>query len=57
MTIAGLQERDEIVFSECRKRGLPVAVTMSGGYANDVADIIAIHANTIRVANRCLISV
>ena len=57
MTIAGLRERDELVFAECRARGLPVAVTMSGGYANDVDDIIAIHANTIRVANRSLISV
>jgi acetoin utilization deacetylase AcuC-like enzyme len=57
MTIAGLRERDELVFAECRARGLPVAVTMSGGYASDVDDIIAIHANTIRVANRSLISV
>ncbi|HEX4913036.1 MAG TPA: histone deacetylase, partial [Vicinamibacterales bacterium] len=57
MTIAGLRERDETVFANCRERGLPVAVTMSGGYASDVGDIIAIHANTIRVANRCLISV
>jgi acetoin utilization deacetylase AcuC-like enzyme len=57
MTIAGLRERDELVFAECRARGLPVAVTMSGGYASDVDDIITIHANTIRVANRSLISV
>ena len=57
MTIAGLRERDEIVFAQCRRRGLPVAVSMSGGYATDVDAIVTIHANTIRVANRCLIGV
>jgi acetoin utilization deacetylase AcuC-like enzyme len=50
MTIAGLRQRDEMVFAECRRRGLPVAVTMSGGYAHDVDAIIAIHTNTIRIA-------
>jgi len=58
LTIAGLRTRDEMVFDACRRIGQPVAVTMSGGYANDVDAIITIHANTIRVAaNRCLISV
>ena len=28
--------------------GLPVVVTMSGGYAHDVDAIVTIHANTIR---------
>src|SRR5688572_606618 len=57
MTIAGLRQRDEIVFDECRRRGLPVAVSMSGGYATDVEAIITIHANTICTASRCLIGV
>lgn len=57
MTIGGLSQRDEIVFGECRDRGLPVAVSMSGGYANDVVAIVTIHANTIRTASRCLIGV
>ena len=58
LTIEGLYCRDEIVFTACRRRGLPVAVSMSGGYANDVDAIIAIHANTIRAAaNSCLIGV
>jgi len=58
LTIAGLRTRDEVVFDACRRRGVPVAVTMSGGYANDINAIVTIHANTIRVAaNRCLISV
>jgi acetoin utilization deacetylase AcuC-like enzyme len=57
LTIAGLRTRDEIVFDACRRAGLPVAVTMSGGYADDISAIVTIHANTIRAANRCLICV
>ena len=58
LTIAGLRTRDEIVFDTCRRAGIPVTVTMSGGYAHDVDAIITIHANTIRAAaNRCLIGV
>ena len=50
LTIEGLRMRDETVFSSCQRRGLPVAVSMSGGYATDVDAIITIHANTIRLA-------
>jgi acetoin utilization deacetylase AcuC-like enzyme len=50
MTIDGLRERDDIVLSACGRRGLPVAITMSGGYANDIDAIVTIHANTIRAA-------
>ena len=53
LTIAGLRRRDEIVLRNCRAAGLPVVVTMSGGYAADVDDIVTIHANTIRVAIEC----
>ena len=54
LTIHGLQARDTIVFDACRAAGLPVAVTMSGGYATDVNAIVTIHANTIRVATAAL---
>ena len=50
MTIDGLRERDQIVLGACNKAGLPVAISMSGGYATDIDAIVAIHANTIRVA-------
>jgi len=50
LTIEGLRMRDELVFNSCHQRHLPVAVTMSGGYAADVDAIITIHANTIRTA-------
>jgi acetoin utilization deacetylase AcuC-like enzyme len=50
LTINGLAERDRFVFDECRARGIPVAVTMSGGYCPDVDAIVTIHRNTIRQA-------
>ena len=50
MTINGLRERDAIVLGTCARAGLPVAISMSGGYAADIDQIVTIHANTIRVA-------
>jgi acetoin utilization deacetylase AcuC-like enzyme len=57
LTVGGLRARDEIVFTECAARAVPVAVSMSGGYANDIDAIVTIHANTIDAAIRCLIGV
>jgi acetoin utilization deacetylase AcuC-like enzyme len=54
LTIEGLRLRDALVFAECRRHGIPVVVTMAGGYATDVEAIVAIHANTIREAVRTL---
>jgi acetoin utilization deacetylase AcuC-like enzyme len=48
LTIDGLRRRDEHVLRACRTADLPVVVTMSGGYASNVDDIVTIHANTIR---------
>jgi acetoin utilization deacetylase AcuC-like enzyme len=50
MTVAGLRRRDEIVLQRCRAFGVPVAVSMSGGYAPDIDAIVTIHANTIAAA-------
>jgi acetoin utilization deacetylase AcuC-like enzyme len=47
---AGLAERDRLIFGLCRAAGLPVAVVMAGGYADDIDDIVDIHAETIRAA-------
>ena len=52
LTIDGLRKRDEEVLRACARAGLPVAITMSGGYANDISAIITIHANTIQTASR-----
>ena len=50
VTKAGLAERDRIVLETCRERGIPVAVTMAGGYAREVEDTVDIHFQSIRRA-------
>jgi len=52
LTIDGLRVRDEVVLRACARAGLPVAITMSGGYANDINAIVTIHTNTIQTASR-----
>ena len=52
LTMAGLEARDERVLAACRERGIPVAIAMAGGYARNIGDTVAIHANTIRCARR-----
>ncbi|OGS13287.1 MAG: hypothetical protein A2285_03070 [Elusimicrobia bacterium RIFOXYA12_FULL_57_11] len=50
LTMAGIVKRDAFVFNECFRRGLPLAVVLSGGYAAKSGDTIRIHANTLRAA-------
>jgi acetoin utilization deacetylase AcuC-like enzyme len=50
VTKSGLAERDRIVLQSCRERGIPVAVTMAGGYANEVEDTVDVHFQSIRRA-------
>jgi acetoin utilization deacetylase AcuC-like enzyme len=50
ITKAGLAARDALVLDLCRAAGLPVAIAMGGGYAHNVADIVDIHFQTIRIA-------
>ncbi len=49
LTFAGLEARDRTVIEGCRARGIPVAVTLGGGYALRVEDTVRIHATTCRV--------
>jgi acetoin utilization deacetylase AcuC-like enzyme len=44
---AGLAERDRLVFDALTARGLPVVVTMAGGYAHDVTDTVDIQFATV----------
>lgn len=50
LTMDGLCRRDHLVLDRCRRSAVPVVITMSGGYAEDVDAIVTIHANTIRTA-------
>jgi acetoin utilization deacetylase AcuC-like enzyme len=53
LTKAGLAERDRLVLSCCKEAGLPVVITMAGGYARQVTDIVDIHFQTIQIAMEC----
>ncbi|CAN5693543.1 histone deacetylase [soil metagenome] len=46
----GLAARDSLVLSHCRERGVPVALTMAGGYGRDTEDTVDIHVATLRIA-------
>jgi len=50
LTFAGLERRDRAVIGGCVERGIPVAVTLGGGYARRIDDLVAIHARTCEVA-------
>ncbi len=43
----GLAARDELIFGYCDRYGLPVALTMGGGYAPDVQDTVDIHFQSV----------
>jgi acetoin utilization deacetylase AcuC-like enzyme len=50
VTKSGLAERDRIVLETCRERGIPVTLTMAGGYASEVEDTVDVHFQSIRRA-------
>jgi acetoin utilization deacetylase AcuC-like enzyme len=50
LTIDGLKRRDELVFRAAQARGIPVMVTLAGGYALKLEDTITIHCNTVVAA-------
>lgn len=55
LTMEGLRRRDRLVFETARNAGIPVAVTLAGGYARKVDDTIAIHVNTVRTAKEIFV--
>ncbi len=48
LTFDGLRARDALVFGACHARGIPVAMVLGGGYAENLDDIAMIHGNTVR---------
>jgi acetoin utilization deacetylase AcuC-like enzyme len=51
LTFEGLERRDAMVLEACRDVGIPVAITIAGGYGLDVRETVAIHVATARVAS------
>ena len=50
LSIEGLKERDALVFRLAKAEGIPVMVTLAGGYAHKLEDTITIHSNTVIAA-------
>ena len=50
LTLQGLARRDQEVFDFAYQRQIPIAVTMAGGYGNNIDDTVAVHAQTIALA-------
>lgn len=43
----GLAKRDRLVLESCRDRGLPVVVTMAGGYCQEIQHTVDVHFQSI----------
>jgi acetoin utilization deacetylase AcuC-like enzyme len=47
LTKAGLAERDRLVMAAVRRAGVPIVLTLAGGYAVDVRDTVDIQTTTV----------
>ncbi len=56
LSIEGLKERDRLVLELAISRRIPVAVTLAGGYAENLDDTITIHVNTAHACREVLLS-
>lgn len=50
LTKSGCKERDIFVLNLCHKNGIPVQVSMGGGYSPNIKDIVDAHCNTYKSA-------
>jgi acetoin utilization deacetylase AcuC-like enzyme len=51
LTLTGLARRDRLVLESCRDIGLPVVVTIAGGYGEPIDSTVRVHAQTARIAS------
>ena len=51
LTKPGLAARDALVFEACDRYGAPVVISMGGGYAPRLRDIVEIHVNTLLIGS------
>jgi acetoin utilization deacetylase AcuC-like enzyme len=54
LTHEGLRRRDEMVLEKCKADGVPVVITLGGGYSEPISLTVEAHANTFRTAQRML---
>lgn len=55
LSLEGLKVRDERVVGACGQRGIPLVLTLSGGYGQPIEDTVAAHVNTYRVVCEVLV--
>jgi len=51
LSMDGLAARDRMVLDHAKQRGIPVAVTMAGGYGKNIQDTVDVHIQTIGIAS------
>ena len=49
LTLDGCRKRDELVYSWCKQKGVPVQTSMGGGYSSLLHEIVEGHCNTFKV--------
>ncbi len=50
LTHEGLRSRDRMVLETCKDAGVPVVITLGGGYSEPIELTVEAHANTFRLA-------
>ena len=50
VSMEGMAARDTAVMQAAREYGLPVAISMAGGYGRTIEETVAVHTQTIRIA-------
>ncbi|MDB4877187.1 MAG: Histone deacetylase domain protein [Gemmatimonadetes bacterium] len=50
LSFDGLARRDTLVIERCREAGIPVALTIAGGYGVAIDETVRIHVETARIA-------
>jgi acetoin utilization deacetylase AcuC-like enzyme len=50
VSMEGCKQRDKFVFQQCLINKIPLAVSMGGGYSEDIKIIVEAHCNTFRLA-------
>ena len=52
LSFDGLAARDRRVLGLCHASNIPIAIAMAGGYARNIEDTVAIHAQTVTIARQ-----
>ena len=56
LTHEGLARRDHMLLAACRDVGIPVAITIAGGYGRDIGTTVEAHVRTVRLARASLLA-